>query len=171
VPRSVVLLLSSSLNLFLFRIVHPDGVRSDADSMLVDTNKRDMSCTLKLGKSSWTFDGPLGFAPIGISKTRSTLSLDRHRTTSTSDSPTSRSDKIYHPLGELNAARVAGELNLPYCLSTAGSQPIADVASAHDDGARGVGREAKGRFFQLYWPHVRRSPSPSRRSPRRTQRC
>ncbi|TNY21449.1 FMN-dependent dehydrogenase [Rhodotorula diobovata] len=96
--------------------------------MLVDTNKRDMSCTLKLGKSSWTFDGPLGFAPIGI-------------------------NKIYHPLGELNAARVAGELNLPYCLSTAGSQPIADVASAHNDGARGAGREAQGRFFQLYWPH------------------
>ncbi|GAA5919420.1 hypothetical protein JCM8208_001650, partial [Rhodotorula glutinis] len=102
--------------------------------MLVDTNTRDMSCTLKLGTSSWMFDAPFGFAPIGI-------------------------NKIYHPLGELNSARVAGELNLPYCLSTAGSQPIADVARAHDDGARRAGRlegergKAQGRFFQLYWPH------------------
>lgn len=42
--------------------------------MLVDTNKRDMSCTLKLGNSSWTFDAPFGFAPIGISASLS-LSL------------------------------------------------------------------------------------------------
>lgn len=36
--------------------------------MLVDTSQRDMSCTLKLGKYEWKFDAPLGFAPIGISK-------------------------------------------------------------------------------------------------------
>ncbi|BGP21056.1 hypothetical protein JCM10213_007574 [Rhodosporidiobolus nylandii] len=109
--------------------------------MLVDTNQRDMSCTLKLGKEKWTFDAPIGFAPIGI-------------------------NKIYHPRGELNSSAIAGELNLPYALSTAGSQPIADVAKANDEGAKrraeeGVegaerkdGRKGRGvRWFQLYWPH------------------
>ncbi|GAA5938509.1 uncharacterized protein JCM15063_005340 [Sporobolomyces koalae] len=86
--------------------------------MLVDTNQRDMSCTLKLGTSTFRFDAPIGFAPIGI-------------------------NKIYHPLGELNSARVARDLNLAYCLSTAGSQSIADVAEANQSGTR---------FFQLYWP-------------------
>lgn len=52
--------------------------------------------------------------------------------------------KIYHPLGELNSAKVAGELGLPYCLSTAASQSIEDVAQAN--GANAV------RFFQLYSP-------------------
>ncbi|GAA5940854.1 hypothetical protein JCM3775_006831 [Rhodotorula graminis] len=46
--------------------------------MLVDTNKRDMSCTLKLGTSSWTFDEPFGFAPIGISASLA-LSLSTRR--------------------------------------------------------------------------------------------
>ncbi|GAA5909765.1 hypothetical protein JCM5296_002305 [Sporobolomyces johnsonii] len=87
--------------------------------MLVDTNQRDMSCTLKLGTKTFTFDAPIGFAPIGI-------------------------NKIYHPLGELNSAHVARDLRLPYCLSTAGSQSIPDVAEANGDGTR---------FFQLYWPH------------------
>ncbi len=48
-------------------------------------------------------------------------------------------------LGELNSAKVAGELNLPYCLSTAGSASIEDVGAAN--GKNGV------RFFQLYCPH------------------
>lgn len=54
---------------------------------------------------------PIGFAPIGI-------------------------NKIYHPAGELPVARVAHELNLPYTLSTAGSQPIEAVASANASGPR-----------------------------------
>ena len=62
---------------------------------------------------------PIGFAPIGI-------------------------NKIYHPLGELPVAKVAGELNLPYCLSTAGSTAIEDVAKANGQGPR---------FYQLYMPH------------------
>ncbi|BGP66548.1 hypothetical protein NBRC10512v2_007956 [Rhodotorula toruloides] len=100
--------------------------------MLVDTNQRDMSCTLKLGQYEWKFDAPLGFAPIGI-------------------------NKIYHPLGEFNAAKVAGELNLAYALSTAGSQPISEVARVNDEGFSRAGRSRahgaqNGRFFQLYWP-------------------
>ncbi|GAA6030508.1 hypothetical protein JCM8097_006180 [Rhodosporidiobolus ruineniae] len=108
--------------------------------MLVNTSDslRDMSCTLTLGTQTFHFDAPIGFAPIGI-------------------------NKIYHPLGELNSATVAGELNLPYALSTAGSQPIAKVAEANDEGARRRGEEGEenegrekgrgARFFQLYWPH------------------
>ena len=58
---------------------------------------------------------PIGFAPIGI-------------------------NKIYHKDGELPVASVAKELNLPYCLSTAGSTPIESVAEANGEGVR---------FFQL----------------------
>jgi isopentenyl diphosphate isomerase/L-lactate dehydrogenase-like FMN-dependent dehydrogenase len=62
---------------------------------------------------------PIGFAPVGI-------------------------NKIYHPEGEIPVATVAGQLNLPYALSTAGSQPIEDVGKANGDGPR---------FYQLYMPH------------------
>ncbi|KAK8180561.1 FMN-dependent dehydrogenase [Phyllosticta capitalensis] len=84
--------------------------------MLVDTNTRDTATTLWGRRVA----APVGFAPIGI-------------------------NKIYHPHGELPVAKVAGELGLPYCLSTAGSQPIEDVGAANGDG--GV------RFFQLYMGH------------------
>ncbi|KAF2707200.1 FMN-dependent alpha-hydroxy acid dehydrogenase [Pleomassaria siparia CBS 279.74] len=83
--------------------------------MLVDTNTRDTSTEIFGHK----VPAPIGFAPIGI-------------------------NKIYHPAGELPVAKVAGELGLPYCLSTAGSQPIEDVGKANGDGPR---------FFQLYMPH------------------
>ncbi|KAJ9109961.1 hypothetical protein QFC20_003161 [Naganishia adeliensis] len=83
--------------------------------MLVDTNARDTTTELFGHKIS----APICFAPVGI-------------------------NKIYHPLGELNSAKVAGELGLPYCLSTAASQSIEDVAEAN--GANAV------RFFQLYSP-------------------
>lgn len=82
---------------------------------LVDTNKRDTTTIIFGHKVS----APIGFAPIGI-------------------------NKIYNPLGELPVAKVAQELNLPYCLSTAGSNPIEDVGSANGNGPR---------FFQLYMPH------------------
>ena len=62
---------------------------------------------------------PIGFAPIGI-------------------------NVIYNPLGELPVAKVAKELNLPYALSTAGSNPIEKVAEANGQGPR---------FYQLYMPH------------------
>ncbi|TVY86231.1 putative lactate 2-monooxygenase, partial [Lachnellula willkommii] len=83
--------------------------------MLIDTNTRDTSTTIFGHKVS----APIGFAPIGI-------------------------NKIYNPLGELPVAKVAKELNLPYCLSTAGSYPIEDVGAANGAGPR---------FFQLYMPH------------------
>ncbi|KAK6007878.1 hypothetical protein QM012_004692 [Aureobasidium pullulans] len=83
--------------------------------MLVDTNQRDTSWEIWGHKTS----APIGFSPIGI-------------------------NKIYNPLGELPVAKVAKELNLPYCLSTAGSQPIEDVGTANGEGPR---------FFQLYMPH------------------
>jgi len=83
--------------------------------MLVDTNKRDTLAEIWGHKCS----APIGFSPVGI-------------------------NKIYHADGELPVARVAEELNLPYCLSTAGSQPIEDVGKANGNGTR---------FFQLYMPH------------------
>jgi isopentenyl diphosphate isomerase/L-lactate dehydrogenase-like FMN-dependent dehydrogenase len=84
--------------------------------MLVDTNKRDTSTTIFGHK----VPAPIGFAPIGI-------------------------NKIYHPDGELPVAKVAGELGLPYALSTAGSQPIEDVGKANGEG--------NFRIFQLYMGH------------------
>ncbi|KAG7099897.1 hypothetical protein E1B28_001698 [Marasmius oreades] len=86
--------------------------------MLVDTNTRDTATTI----FGHRVPAPIGFAPIGI-------------------------NKIYHPLGELPVAKVAGELGLPYCLSTAGSSSIEDVAKTNDELGKGI------RFFQLYMPH------------------
>jgi isopentenyl diphosphate isomerase/L-lactate dehydrogenase-like FMN-dependent dehydrogenase len=101
---------------------------------LIDTNERSTSTTLFGHKVS----APIGFAPVGI-------------------------NKIYHPLGELPVAKVAGQLGLPYCLSTAGSTTIEAVAAAHDDGRNSkqaiFGAEESQkvpngpRFFQLYMPH------------------
>ena len=82
---------------------------------LVDTNKRDTAAEIFGHKVS----APIGFAPIGI-------------------------NKIYHPQGELPVAAAAKTLNLPYCLSTAGSNSIEKVADANGEGPR---------FFQLYMPH------------------
>ncbi|KAI0165012.1 FMN-dependent alpha-hydroxy acid dehydrogenase [Xylariaceae sp. FL1272] len=83
---------------------------------LVDTQHRDTATTI----FGHHVAAPIGFAPIGI-------------------------NRIYHPTGELSPARVAGELNLPYCLSSAGSYSIETVAKANDELASGV------RFYQLYW--------------------
>lgn len=82
---------------------------------LVDTNVRDTTTEIFGHKVS----APIGFAPIGI-------------------------NKIYHKEAEVPVAKVAGELNLPYCLSTAGSTPIETVGQANGSGPR---------FFQLYMPH------------------
>ncbi|TGJ82977.1 hypothetical protein E0Z10_g5807 [Xylaria hypoxylon] len=104
--------------------------------MLVDTQSRDTATTIFGHRVS----APIGFAPIGI-------------------------NRIYHPTGELSPARVAGELNLPYCLSSAGSYSIEAVAEANDavagsgsttnaEGEKtdGNGNKRKGiRFYQLYW--------------------
>ncbi|KAH8428757.1 uncharacterized protein LDX57_006441 [Aspergillus melleus] len=85
-------------------------------NQLVDTNRRDTTTTIFGHRVS----APIGFAPIGI-------------------------NKIYHPSAEAAVAKVAGELNLPYCLSTAGSTPIEKVGEANGSG--------NPRFYQLYMPH------------------
>ncbi|KAI9042544.1 L-lactate dehydrogenase [Aspergillus affinis] len=85
-------------------------------NQLVDTNCRDTTTTIFGHRVS----APIGFAPIGI-------------------------NKIYHPSAESAVAKVAGELNLPYCLSTAGSTPIEKVGEANGPG--------NPRFYQLYMPH------------------
>ncbi|KAF1955504.1 FMN-linked oxidoreductase [Byssothecium circinans] len=89
--------------------------------MLVNTNQRDTATQL----FGHRVPAPIGFAPIGI-------------------------NKIYHRLGELPVAKVAGELGLPYCLSTEGSQPIEEVGKINDELA---GESGGVRFFQLYMPH------------------
>ncbi|OBR02293.1 FMN-dependent dehydrogenase [Colletotrichum higginsianum IMI 349063] len=100
---------------------------------LVDTNERSTRTTIFGHEVS----APFGIAPIGI-------------------------NKIYHPQGELPVAKVAGELGIPYSLSTAGSCPIEDVARANDAGraSRTDGQPGDRskipegpRFFQLYMPH------------------
>ncbi|HEU0303148.1 MAG TPA: alpha-hydroxy-acid oxidizing protein [Gaiellaceae bacterium] len=49
---------------------------------------------------------------------------------------------IAHPEGELAAARAAAALGIPFCLSTAASSSIEDVAEAMGEAPR---------WFQLYW--------------------
>lgn len=83
---------------------------------LIDTNLRDTTTTI----FGHHVSAPIGFAPIGI-------------------------NRIYHPQAELAVAKVAGELNLPYSLSTAGSTSIESVAAAN-------GKDSP-RFYQLYMPH------------------
>ncbi|KAJ3781215.1 FMN-dependent dehydrogenase [Lentinula aff. detonsa] len=105
--------------------------------MLVDTNVRDLSIEL----FGHRIPAPILFAPIGI-------------------------NKLYSPEGELVPAKIAGELGLPYCLSTAASNTIEDVAVANDSGALSVASEGGNycqvragsnvnspRFFQLYMGH------------------
>ncbi|KAK2615315.1 hypothetical protein N8I77_002078 [Diaporthe amygdali] len=100
---------------------------------LRDTNERSMRTKIFGHEVS----APIGIAPIGI-------------------------NKIYHPQGELPVAKVAGELGIPYSLSTAGSYPIEDVARSNDEGRKTTqdsnDPQAKKippgpRFFQLYMPH------------------
>ncbi|KAI9158171.1 LOW QUALITY PROTEIN: FMN-dependent dehydrogenase [Paramyrothecium foliicola] len=95
---------------------------------LVDTNERSTKTTIFGHEVS----APFGIAPVGI-------------------------NKIYHPQGELPVAKVAGELGIPYSLSTAGSTSIEDVGRAHDAGRAARTEPDKipegPRFFQLYMPH------------------
>lgn len=99
--------------------------------MLVDTSQRDTTITL-FGKK---LSAPICISPVGI-------------------------NKIYHPEGEIPVAKVAGELGLPYTLSTAGSVSIEAAGEANAAGAKSGKAEGKGaqyedglRWFQLYLPH------------------
>ena len=49
---------------------------------------------------------------------------------------------IAHPEGEMAVARAAAALGIPFCLSTAASSSIEDIAQAMGDAPR---------WFQLYW--------------------
>ena len=96
---------------------------------LVDTEKRDTK-TVIFGHE---VAAPIGTAPIGI-------------------------NRIYHPAAEAAVAKVAGELNIPYSLSTAGSKSIEEVARANERGYQeSHGCKQKNlespRFYQLYMPH------------------
>ncbi|KIJ28559.1 hypothetical protein M422DRAFT_189580 [Sphaerobolus stellatus SS14] len=106
--------------------------------MLVDTNTRDLTTEI----FGHRIPAPILFAPIGI-------------------------NKLYSHKGELIPAKIAGELGLPYCLSTAASQPIEAVAESNDVGAaernesnsvhsysgKNGGNAKSPRFFQLYMGH------------------
>ncbi|TFY77560.1 hypothetical protein EWM64_g6454 [Hericium alpestre] len=106
--------------------------------MLVDTTTRDLTTTIFGHK----IPAPIMFAPIGI-------------------------NKLYTPLGELVPAKIAGELGIPYALSTASSNSIESVAAANDEGAAvknesnsvhqysgpNGGNAQSPRFFQLYMGH------------------
>ncbi|KAJ3089175.1 hypothetical protein HK102_007029 [Quaeritorhiza haematococci] len=83
--------------------------------VLRDTSERDTSVEI-FGRR---IPAPLIFAPVGVSE-------------------------LYHFQGDLPVARVAAEIGLPYCLSTAGSHPIETAAAANGAGPR---------WFQLYMPH------------------
>lgn len=81
--------------------------------MLTGNSERDLSVEV-LGTRS---PAPFLLAPIGV------LS-------------------IAHPEGELAVARAAAALGIPFCLSTAASSSIEDIAEAMGDAPR---------WFQLYW--------------------
>ncbi|KAF4826489.1 putative lactate 2-monooxygenase [Colletotrichum tropicale] len=100
---------------------------------LVDTNERSTRTQIFGHEVS----APFGIAPVGI-------------------------NKIYHPQGEVPVAKIAGELGIPYSLSTAGSCTIEEVAQANDAGHESAinaqsadkSKIQQGpRFFQLYMPH------------------
>lgn len=55
--------------------------------------------------------------------------------------------RIFHPQGEVAAARASAAVGIPYTLSTASSTSIEDVAQAMDDSDN-----KSPRWFQLYWP-------------------
>lgn len=106
--------------------------------MLIDTNVRDLTVEI----FGHRIPAPILFAPIGI-------------------------NKLYSAKGELVPAKIAGEFGLPYCLSTAASQSIEDVAKANEAGAaernesnsvhsysgNNGGNAKSPRFFQLYMGH------------------
>jgi isopentenyl diphosphate isomerase/L-lactate dehydrogenase-like FMN-dependent dehydrogenase len=82
--------------------------------MLRDVETRDLSITL-LGSE---LPAPVMLAPIGV-------------------------QEIIHPDKEIATARAAASIGIPIILSTAGSTPMEDVATAMGEVPR---------WYQLYWP-------------------
>jgi lactate 2-monooxygenase len=85
--------------------------------MLRDVSSRDLSTSI-LGTA---MPAPVMLAPVGV-------------------------QSIVRPQGELETARAAASVGLPFILSTAGSHSIEDVAET-------VG--SASRWYQLYWPRDR----------------
>ncbi|KIY52021.1 oxidoreductase [Fistulina hepatica ATCC 64428] len=82
--------------------------------MLVDSTNRSLEVTLFGIK----YPAPVLVGPVGV-------------------------NTLAHPDAELGPARAAGRLGIPYCLSTAASRTIEEVAAAVGNGPR---------WYQLYWP-------------------
>ncbi|KXN80613.1 hypothetical protein AN958_09423 [Leucoagaricus sp. SymC.cos] len=85
--------------------------------MLVDSTFRDIRVNL-FGK---TYSAPLIMAPIGV-------------------------QSLFHPNGEIESAKAAQALGIPYIMSSASSRTTEEVAAANGDGER---------WYQLYWPGSR----------------
>ncbi len=85
--------------------------------MMCDVAERDLSVELFETK----LPAPLVMAPIGV-------------------------QSLAHPDGELETARAARQLKLPFCYSSASTQSPEDVAAVAGEGAK---------WFQLYWPQDR----------------
>ncbi|KJA30193.1 hypothetical protein HYPSUDRAFT_268347 [Hypholoma sublateritium FD-334 SS-4] len=84
--------------------------------MLVNTSSRDLSTEL----CGHRIPASILFAPIGM-------------------------NKLYHSHGELVPEKISRKLGLPYCLSTAASRPLEDVARANDRGIA-IKNESNGSY-------------------------
>ena len=82
--------------------------------MLRQTTIRDLTCEFFGDKH----ESPIFFAPVGV-------------------------QSIFHPDKETGVAEMATEIGVPYCMSTAASSTIEEVAKASGSGTR---------WYQLYWP-------------------
>lgn len=85
--------------------------------MLVNATRRSLETTI----FGVTHPGPIFVAPIGV-------------------------QAIFAQEAELNPARAAGKLKVPFILSTAASRTIEEVAEANGPDSH--------RWFQLYWPRT-----------------
>ncbi|KAI9566201.1 FMN-dependent alpha-hydroxy acid dehydrogenase [Boletus coccyginus] len=85
--------------------------------MLVDATNRSLETTIFGVK----YPTPLFVAPVGV-------------------------QGILHPDGEIATARAAGNVGVPYIMSTAATRSIEDVAAANGQSAH--------RWYQLYWPRT-----------------
>lgn len=85
--------------------------------MLVDASNRSIETTIFGVK----YPSPILIAPVGV-------------------------QGILHPDGELATARAAGNVGIPYIMSTAATRSIEDVAKANGPNGR--------RWYQLYWPRT-----------------
>ncbi|KAF9233239.1 FMN-dependent alpha-hydroxy acid dehydrogenase [Melanogaster broomeanus] len=85
--------------------------------MLVDNTNRNLETTIFGVK----YPSPVFVAPIGV-------------------------QGILHADGELASARAAGNVGVPYIMSTASSRSIEDVAEANGPNSH--------RWYQLYWPRT-----------------